>query len=167
MKRITRLLGIGALLIVVNLAVGLTPAFAKSVKGTIVSMDGGMLVLRTQDGQEQHFTMGAGVTVPADVQNGSMVELMVGDTSDQATIVSEVRLDAGTMSSSPTPSSASTYNAPSSGTTPEASGTAPESKTETDKPYANTASPIWGFALLGIVAVTGAWGLRRWRESQS
>lgn len=165
MKRVTRLLGIAALLIVVNLAVGLTPAFAKSLKGTIVSMDGGMLVLRTQDGQEQHFTLGAGVSVPTDVQNGSMVELMVGDTSDQATTVTAIRLDAGTSLSG------STYNAPpSSSTTPEATSPTPSTsngtESATDKPYANTASPIWAFALLGVLAIAGALGLRRWRESQ-
>ena len=160
MKRATRLFGIGALLIVVCLTVGLTPAFAKNVTGTIVAMDGGMLVVRTQDGQEQHFTLGVGVTVPANVQNGSMVELTVGDTSDQATMVSEITLAAGTTSST-----ASTYNSPSSTTTPPATGAASTSESESAKPYANTASPIWAFALMGLAAVAGAIGLRRLRES--
>jgi cobalamin biosynthesis Mg chelatase CobN len=167
MKSVTRLVVVSALLVVVGLSFGLTPAFAKTVSGTIVSMDGGMLVIRTTDGQEQHYTLGTGVTVPTDVRTGSMVEVNVGDTGDQTTVVSSVRTTTGT-----TTTSSSTYNStPSNPTTTTTSSTSYGTTTSTDanatnNQYANTASPIWAYALVGLFGLAGALAFRRWRVAQ-
>ena len=170
MKSVTRLVLVSALLVVVGLGFGLTPAFAKTVKGTVVSMDGGMLVIRTTDGQEQHFTLGTGVTVPTDVRTGAMVEVNVGDTGDQTTVVSSITTTTGT-----TTTSTSTYNSTPSSTTPaptpstSTSGTTTTSTTttESNNQYANTASPIWAYALVGLFGLAGALAFRRWRVAQS
>jgi hypothetical protein len=133
------------------------------VSGTIVSMDGGMLVIRTTDGQEQHFTLGTGVTVPTDVRTGSMVEVNVGDTGDQTTVVSSIQTTTGT-----TTTTTSTYNSTpstSSSTTPSSSTTS-STTTSTENQYANTASPIWAYALVGLFGLAGALAFRRWRVAQ-
>ena len=158
MKSVTRLVLVSALLVVAGLGFGLTPASAKTVTGTIVSMDGGMLVIRTTDGQEQHFTLGTGVTVPTDVRTGAMVEVNVGDTGDQTTVVSSIRSSTGT-----TTTTTSTYNSTpstSSSTTPSSS------TTTTNDQYANTASPIWAYALVGLFGLAGALAFRRFRVAQ-
>ena len=158
MKSVTRLVLVSALLVVAGLGFGLTPASAKTVTGTIVSMDGGMLVIRTIDGQEQHFTLGTGVTVPTDVRTGAMVEVNVGDTGDQTTVVSSIRSSTGT-----TTTTTSTYNSTpstSSSTTPSSS------TTTTNDQYANTASPIWAYALVGLFGLAGALAFRRFRVAQ-
>jgi phosphotransferase system glucose/maltose/N-acetylglucosamine-specific IIC component len=161
MKSVTRLVLVSALLVVVGLSFGLTSAFAKTVSGTVVSMDGGMLVIRTTDGQEQHFTLGTGVTVPTDVRTGSMVEVNVGDTGDQTTVVSSIRTSAGT-----TTTTTSTYNStPSTSTSSSTYGTT-TSSTESNNQYANTASPIWAYALVGLFGLAGAMAFRRWRVAQ-
>jgi phosphotransferase system glucose/maltose/N-acetylglucosamine-specific IIC component len=161
MKSVTRLVVVSALLVVVGLSFGLTSAFAKTVSGTVVSMDGGMLVIRTTDGQEQHFTLGTGVTVPTDVRTGSMVEVNVGDTGDQTTVVSSIRTSAGT-----TTTTTSTYNStPSTSTSSSTYGTT-TSSTESNNQYANTASPIWAYALVGLFGLAGAMAFRRWRVAQ-
>ena len=161
MKSVTRLVLVSALLVVVGLSFGLTSAFAKTVSGTIVSMDGGMLVIRTTDGQEQHFTLGTGVTVPTDVRTGSMVEVNVGDTGDQTTVVSSIRSSAGT-----TTTTTSTYNStPSTSSSSSTYGTT-TSSTENNNQYANTASPIWAYALVGLLGLAGAMAFRRWRVAQ-
>jgi hypothetical protein len=175
MKSVTRLVVVSALLVVVGLGFGLTNAFAKTVTGTVVSMDGGMLVIRSTDGQEQHFTLGTGVTVPTDVRTGSMVTVNVGDTGDQTTVVSSISASSGTTSTSTynsTPStstSSSTYNStPSTSTTSSSYGTTTTStSTANDKQYANTASPIWAYALVGLFGLAGAFAFRRWRVAQS
>jgi hypothetical protein len=162
MKSVTRLVLVSALLVVVGLGFG-HPAFAKMVSGTIVSMDGGMLVIRTTDGQEQHFTLGTGVTVPTDVRTGSMVEVNVGDTGDQTTVVSSIQTTTGT-----TTTTTSTYNSTpstSSSTTPSSSTTS-STTTSTENQYANTASPIWAYALVGLFGLAGALAFRRWRVAQ-
>jgi len=162
MKSVTRLVLVGALLVVVGLGFGLTPAFAKMVTGTVVSMDGGMLVIRTTDGQEQHFTLGTGVTVPTDVRTGAMVEVNVGDTGDQTTVVSSIRSSTGTTTST------TTYNStPSNTETPSpTSSTTTTTTTSTNNQYANTASPIWAYALVGLFGLAGALAFRRWRVAQ-
>jgi len=162
MKSVTRLVLVSALLVVVGLGFGLTPASAKTVTGTIVSMDGGMLVIRTTDGQEQHYTLGTGVTVPTDVRTGAMVEVNVGDTGDQTTVVSSIRSTIGT-----TTTTTSTYNSTpstSSSTTPSSSTTT--TTTSTNDQYANTASPIWAYALVGLFGLAGALAFRRFRVAQ-
>ena len=161
MKSVTRLVLVSALLVVVGLGFG-HPAFAKMVSGTIVSMDGGMLVIRTTDGQEQHFTLGTGVTVPTDVRTGSMVEVNVGDTGDQTTVVSSIRSSTGTTTST------TTYNStPSNTETPSpTSSTTTTTTTSTNNQYANTASPIWAYALVGLFGLAGALAFRRWRVAQ-
>ena len=166
MKSVTRLAVVSALLVVVGLGFGLTPAFAKTVSGTIVSMDGGMLVIRTTDGQEQHYTLGTGVTVPTDVRTGSMVTVNVGDTGDQTTVVSSI-----TTSTAGTTTTTSTYNStPSSSTNPTPSSSTTSSTygttTSTNDQYANTASPIWAYALVGLFGLAGALAFRRWRVAQ-
>ena len=162
MKSVTRLVLVSALLVVAGLGFGLTPASAKTVTGTIVSMDGGMLVIRTTDGQEQHFTLGTGVTVPTDVRTGAMVEVNVGDTGDQTTVVSSIRSSTGT-----TTTTTSTYNSTpstSSSTTPSSSTTS--TTTTANDQYANTASPIWAYALVGLFGLAGALAFRRFRVAQ-
>jgi hypothetical protein len=164
MKSVTRLVLLSALLVVVNLGLGLTPAFAKTVTGTVVSMDGGMIVIRTTDGQEQHYTLATGVTVPTDVRTGSMVEVNVGDTGDQATVVASIR---ASSVSSPT----STYNS-TPASTPSTSPSSMTTSTSTssdasNNQYATTASPIWAYALVGLFGLAGAMAFRRWRVSQS
>jgi hypothetical protein len=161
MKSVTRLVTVSALLVVVGLGFGLTPAFAKTVSGTIVSMDGGMLVIRTTDGQEQHYTLGTGVTVPTDVRTGAMVEVNVGDTGDQTTVVSSIRSTTGT-----TTTTTSTYNSTPSSTTPSTSTTSSTTTTSTNDQYANTASPIWAYALVGLFGLAGALAFRRFRVAQ-
>ena len=165
MKSVTRLVTVSALLVVVGLGFGLTPAFAKTVSGTIVSMDGGMLVIRTTDGQEQHYTLGTGVTVPTDVRTGAMVEVNVGDTGDQTTVVSSIRSTTGT-----TTTTSSTYNSTPSSTTPSSptpsTSTTSSTTTSTNDQYANTASPIWAYALVGLFGLAGALAFRRWRVAQ-
>jgi hypothetical protein len=161
MKSVTRLVLVSALLVVVGLGFGLTPAFAKTVSGTIVSMDGGMLVIRTTDGQEQHYTLGTGVTVPTDVRTGGMVEVNVGDTGDQTTVVSSIRSTTGT-----TTTTTSTYNSTPSSTTPSTTSSTYGTTTSTNDQYANTASPIWAYALVGLFGLAGALAFRRWRVAQ-
>jgi len=164
MKSVTRLVLVSALLVVVGLGFGLTSAFAKTVTGTVVSMDGGMLVIRTTDGQEQHFTLGTGVTVPTDVRTGAMVEVNVGDTGDQTTVVSSIRSSTGTTTST------TTYNStPSNTETPSPTSsttTTTSTTTSTNDQYANTASPIWAYALVGLFGLAGALAFRRWRVAQ-
>jgi|GEM_PF-1273199 cobalamin biosynthesis Mg chelatase CobN len=179
MKSVTRLVVVSALLVVAGLGFGLTPAFAKTVTGTVVSMDGGMLVIRSTDGQEQHFTLGTGVTVPTDVRTGSMVTVNVGDTGDQTTVVSSIRTSSGSsMSTTTTPStstSSSTYNStPSTTTTTSSSSYGTTTSTDNssynananNNQYANTASPIWAYALVGLFGFAGALAFRRWRVAQ-
>jgi|SRR5215471_8529035 len=166
MKSVTRLVVVSAMLVVVGLGFGLTNAFAKTVTGTVVSMDGGMLVIRSTDGQEQHFTLGTGVTIPTDVRTGSMVTVNVGDTGDQTTVVSSITTSTGsTYNSTPsTSTSSSTYNSTPSTTTSSSSyGT---TTSTSNKQYANTASPIWAYALVGLFGLAGAMAFRRWRVAQ-
>ena len=164
MKSVTRLVMVSALVAVLGLSLGIAPAFAKSVTGTVVSMDGGMVVVRTVDGQEQHYTLGTGVTIPSDVRTGSMVEVTVGDTGDQTTVVSAIRSSSAstsTYNTSPnnTSTSTSTYNTQTSTTSTD--------QTYADNQYADTASPVWVYALVGLFALAGGMAFRRWRVSQS
>ena len=172
MKSVTRLVLVSALLVVVGLSFGLTSAFAKTVSGTVVSMDGGMLVIRTTDGQEQHFTLGTGVTVPTDVRTGSMVEVNVGDTGDQTTVVSSIQASVGSTSTSTstynsTPSTSTTPSTPTSSTSSSSYGTTSSTTSTANNQYANTASPIWAYALVGLFGLAGAMAFRRWRVAQN
>ena len=162
MKSVTRLVMVSALVAVVGLSLGIAPAFAKTVKGTIVSMDGGMVVVRTVDGQEQHYTLGTGVTIPSDVRTGSMVEVTVGDTGDQTTVVSALR-----VSGASTSTTTSTYNTTPTNTSTSTSTYSTQTSTTTDQTYADTASPIWAYALVGLFALAGGMAFRRWRVAQS
>lgn len=165
MKSVTRLVMVSALVAVLGVSLGIAPAFAKTVKGTVVSMDGGMVVVRTVDGQEQHYTLGTGVAIPSDVRTGSIVEVTVGDTGDQTTVVSAIRTSGAT-----TTTSTSTYNTSPNNTSTSTSTYNTQTSTNADQAdannqYADTASPIWMYALVGLFALAGGMAFRRSRVS--
>ena len=162
MKSVTRLVMVSALVAVLGVSLGIAPAFAKTVKGTIVSMDGGMVVVRSVDGAEQHYTLGTGVSIPSDVRTGSMVEVTVGDTGDQTTVVSAIRTSGAT-----TTTTTSTYNTTPNNTSTSTSTQTSTSDTDVNNQYADTASPIWAYALVGLIALAGGMAVRRRRVSQS
>jgi len=77
--------------------------------------------------------------------------------------VSSIQTTTGT-----TTTTTSTYNSTpstSSSTTPSSSTTS-STTTSTENQYANTASPIWAYALVGLFGLAGALALRRWRVAQ-
>jgi hypothetical protein len=93
-----------------------------------------------------------------------MVEVNVGDTGDQTTVVSSVRSTTGT-----TTTSSSTYNSTPSTTTTSSTSYGTTTSTDanaTNNQYANTASPIWAYALVGLFGLAGALAFRRWRVAQ-
>lgn len=131
-----------------------SPAYAKMVKGTVVSMDGGVVVLRTTEGTEESFTIGTGVQVPTGVTSGTMVVLTVGDT-EGSTLVSAISVSA-TGSTAATPATASTP-ATQSGSmeTPDPASA--------DSELPETASPTMTYGLLGLLALAGGLLAKRWR----
>ena len=155
MDRLVRF-GLALMLAGIIVLVGtMSPAFGKNVHGTVVSMDGGILVVRSMDGVETTYTLGTTVVIPADVKVGTMVDVTTGEGENASMVTTIVAVPV----SGTTPSAAET---PSAGT--PATTAADPATEESELPA--TASKTWALGLLGAVLLAGVLSLNRRRRAR-
>jgi hypothetical protein len=168
-------LSLAAILMAATLAM-VNPTSAQSEKevmmtGTIVSTSPDETIIRTEQGNLK-CKFKDGVERPANLAPGALVTFWVDEDDADDNAPGEKMEDETytilrmtvTPAAAPTPPPAAATPPPARAETPAPEPTAVADPVDTDDQLPDTASPLVAIGIMGLLALAGSLGIRRWRR---